>query len=132
MPFWLIDVTLWWPTDILSILEVTDCIDDGGVGSILPSVMLLFLYSAVIFFHSSTLGTPARRTASNGSVTAWPDCMSRSSIKETGMRPGPPRRPIGLATNHSGLDWAMTMMASPALASNSSGRSAWKSYCTMP
>lgn len=112
-------------------LLVTVCVD-GVAESSFPRAILLFLYSAVIFFHSSTRGTPARRTASSGSGTAWPVIMSRISMNDTGIRPGPPRRPMGLATNHSGLDWAMTMIASPAVASSSSGRSAWKSYSTTP
>lgn len=107
--------------------DVTDCTPDPAL-SIFPSVMLLFLYSAVIFFHSSTLGTPALLTASSGSATGWFVVMSLISTNDTGISPGPPRRPIGLATNHSGFDWAITMIASPAFASNSSGRSAWKSY----
>lgn len=72
------------------------------------------------------------RTAACGSATGSLVAMSRISMKETGIRPGPPSRPMGFATNHSGLDWAMTMMASPALASSSSGRSSLKSYRTMP
>lgn len=58
--------------------------------------------------------------------------MSRISMKETGIKPGPPSRPIGFATNHSGFDCAITMIASPAFASSSSALSAWKSYMTMP
>lgn len=58
--------------------------------------------------------------------------ISRISMKETGIKPGPPRRPIGFATNHSGFDCAITMIASPAFASSSSALSAWKSYMTMP
>lgn len=58
--------------------------------------------------------------------------MSRISTKDTGIRPGPPSLPIGLATNHSGLDWAITIIASPAFASSSSALSAWKSYMTIP
>lgn len=74
LPFWLICP----PMDILSTLltmDGTPLITPPPppllppMESILPRVMLLFLYSAVIFFHSSTLGTPARRTASSGSVT---------------------------------------------------------------
>jgi hypothetical protein len=78
------------------------------------------------------LGTPARRTASSGFSTGWFVAMSRISMKDTGIRPGPPSLVMGFATNHSGLDWAMTMMASPSLASSSSGRSALKSYMTTP
>lgn len=111
------------------------CSNDGCPGaplSNLPKVMLLFLYSAAIFFHSSTLGTPAFFIASEGFGIALSVAMSRISTNDTGIRPGPPNLPIGLATNHSGLDCAITIMASPALASSSSALSALKSYMTMP
>jgi hypothetical protein len=94
--------------------------------------MLLFLYSAAIFFHSSTFGMFAFLRASPGFDRALSLAMSRISTKETGIKPGPPSLPMGLATNHSGLDCAITMIASPALASSSSARSAAKSYMTIP
>lgn len=70
--------------------------------------------------------------ASCGLATGVFEAISRISIKETGISPGPPNLPIGFATNHSGFDCAMTMIASPAFASNSSALSAWKSYMTIP
>jgi hypothetical protein len=98
----------------------------------LPRVMLLFLYSAAIFFHSSTLGTPAFLMASAGLAMGLSLPMSRISTNDTGIKPGPPSRPMGLATNHSGFDCAMTMMASPVFASSSSALSATKSNMTTP
>lgn len=100
--------------------------------SSLPNGIPLFLYSAVILFHSSTFGTPALRTASFESGTGTPVAMSRIWTKDTGIKPGPPKREMGFATNHSGFDCATTMIASPAFASSSSGLSAWKSYWTTP
>lgn len=94
--------------------------------------MLLFLYSAAIFFHSSTLGTPALLMASLGFSMGLSLAMSRISTNDTGISPGPPNLPMGLATNHSGFDCAMTMMASPDLAFSSSDRSALKSNMTTP
>lgn len=58
------------------------------------------------------------------------DAGSRTSTKVTGIRPGRPSLPIGLATNHSRFDWATTDIGSPALASSSSARSAMKSCRT--
>ena len=117
---------------VILILPKSFCIEACEAASSFPNVMLLFLYSAAIFFHSSTFGTPALVTASCAFGTGCPVLMSLISMNETGMRPGPPNLPIGFATNHSGFDWAITMIASPCFASSSSGLSALKSYCTMP